>query len=163
LLEVPTAALRRRFGAEAVTVDEEEARSARVVDGDLTLEVGFSGVFRMFGALIDTQWVGVRGELAEERVRLAYRFDKETFVVKHGADTGLAARLGGGATTTLAARSELKSIEVEDDGTGRRVVITPLPGTITAVYFPPMPPYSVPLKANEADDHIALALHLLQT
>jgi hypothetical protein len=42
------------------------------------------------------------------------------------------------------------------------VEIVALAGTITAVYFPPMPPYTVPLKATEADDHISLLLHILR-
>ena len=47
------------------------------------------------------------------------------------------------------------------DGPGGRLVeITPLPGTITAVYFPPMPPYSVPIRPDEADDQLRLLLHL---
>jgi hypothetical protein len=44
---------------------------------------------------------------------------------------------------------------------GRRVELTPLAGTITAVYFPPMPPYTVLLREGETSDHLDLVLHLL--
>ena len=66
-------------------------------------------------------------------------------------------------TRRLAARSELKRLTVRDDAEGRLVELVPLAGTITAVYFPPMPPYTVPLKDEEADDHISLVLHLLES
>jgi hypothetical protein len=163
LLEVPVAAMRKRFGHNQVVVDDADARFARTTHRDATIEVGFAGVFRMFGALIDTQWVGVIGSVDDKDDRLLYRFDKRAFVVKRGADAGLAGRLGDSETVKLAGRSELKSIEIIDGPNGRRVVITPIPGTITAVYFPPMPPYSVPIKPHEADDHIELVLHLLRS
>jgi hypothetical protein len=115
----------------------------------------------MFGALIDLQWVAVRGSVAPEDEHLEYRFDKKTFAVKKGSDTALAHRLADTRTVELAGRSELKSLSVAHGATGRRVIITPLPGTITAVYFPPLPPYSVPLKPHEARDHIELAIHLI--
>jgi hypothetical protein len=156
ILEVPVAALVRRFGATRVEVDEEESRSARVTLDGAAIEVGFSGVFRMFGALIDTQWIGVSGVPRSPTHLLEYRFDKRTFVTKKGPDGDLASRLSDQQTKALAGRSELKSISVEDGPEGRRVVITPLAGTITAVYVPP-----VPIKPQEADDHIALLLHLL--
>lgn len=162
LLEVPTEALVRRFGAANVVVDEDEARSARVILDDAVIEMGFSGLFRMFGALIDTQWVGVSGNPADPETVLEFRFDRMSFATKQGSGTALADRLGDATTRQLAERAELKSIRVEDGPEGRRVVITPLAGTITAVYLPPMPPYSVPIKPEEADDHIALVLHLLR-
>ena len=62
MLEIPVEALRERYG-NAVEVDEEFFRNARVDLGDHRLEVGFAGKYRMFGALIDTQWVAERGIL----------------------------------------------------------------------------------------------------
>ena len=50
---------------------------------------------------------------------------------------------------------------MRDDPGGRLVELIPLAGTITAMYFPPLPPYTVPLKDAEADDHVSLVLHLL--
>jgi hypothetical protein len=161
LLEVPSEALGRRFGTSNVMVDEEEGRSARVTLDDAVVEMGFSGLFRMFGALIDTQWVGVTGTPSKPETVLEYRFDKMYFATKEGSGTALADELNDAKTKRLAKRSELKSIRVENGPGWRRAVITPLAGTITAVYLPPMPPYSVPIKPEEADDHIELVLHLL--
>jgi hypothetical protein len=160
LLQEPVAALQRRFGEGAVEVDEL-SQYARVTTPEMTLEMGFAGTYRMFGATIDTQWVGMRGAVTHEADRLEYRFDKKRFVVKKGSDQALATRLADDRTQRLADRSELKKIVVASCPEGRRVVVTPLPGTITAVYFPPMPPYTVPLKPQEATDHIDLVLHLL--
>ena len=161
LLQVPVAELRRRYGDD-VDLDDEFFNNARVELDDATIEVGFAGTYKMFGALIDTQWVGTTGDIGEEREELNYRFDKERFVVKRGGDDALAVRMSDKTTRKLAGRSELKSIVVHDDGQARRVTITPLPGTITAMYFPPLPPYTVPMKSSEATDHLDLLLHLLE-
>lgn len=162
LMEVPVEALTRRFGASMVDVDDD-FRHARVELSDLSVEVAFAGNYRMFGALIDTQWVGITGSPDPATDQLEYRFDKKAFVVKAGGNQMLAAHLGDERAQKLAARSELKSLKVASSASGRRVVVTPLPGTITAVYFPPLPPYSVPIKPHEANDHIELVLHLLRS
>jgi hypothetical protein len=162
LLEVPFEALQRRFGPGSVELDDTEYRFARVqARSDLTVEVGFAGVFRMFGALIDTQWVARRGgPPGEDAVELEYRFDKEAFRRGRSEDDPLARRLGTKRTRKLAGRAELKKIKVLDGHGGRLVEIIPLPGTITAVYFPPMPPYTVPIRPGEADDQLELLLYL---
>ncbi|MGF1666707.1 MAG: hypothetical protein ACFCVC_10600 [Acidimicrobiia bacterium] len=160
LMEIPVAALRERFGDGQVEVDEHH-QYARVESSSFTLELGFAGTYRMFGALIDMQWVALRGVSGSATDELEYRFDRKAFVAKKGADEAFGARLADRRTVELAGRSELKALKVANGPVGRKVTITPLPGTITAVYFPPLPPYSVPLKPQEARDHIALALHLL--
>ncbi len=163
MLEVPFEALQRRFGRNNVELDDIEFRYARVrARPDLIVEVGFSGVFRMFGALIDTQWVARRGgPPGEGAVEVEYRFDKSAFFRGRSGDDPLARRLSDERTRRLADHAELKKVRVLDGPGGRLVEITPLPGTITAVYFPPMPPYSVPIRPEEADDHLELLLHLV--
>ncbi len=163
LLEVPTAALRRRYG-DAVEVDDADHHFARVKPtSGPEVEVGFAGKYRMFGALIDTQWVTRRGTIGEtHRQEFDYRFDLEKFVVKKGDNQALAARLGDDLTKKLAKQAELKRIRVLEFEQGRQVEITPLPGTITAVYLPPLPPYTVPMKPAEADAQLTLLLHLVE-
>ncbi|MDH4116414.1 MAG: hypothetical protein OEW30_03350 [Acidimicrobiia bacterium] len=160
LMEVPVAVLEARFG-DALSADRETHQSARVSLDAATLEIGFAGKHRMFGSLIDTQWVGVTGTLAEPIDQLDYRFDKRRFFVKKGSDGDLAARLSDSRTQGLAQAAELKALTVEEHPDGRRVTMIPLPGTITAVYFPPLPPYTVPMKAHEVEAQIDLVLHLL--
>jgi len=161
LMVVPIQALQKRFG-DRVEVDDETHLWARAVFPEMTVEVAFAGKYRMFGALIDTQWVASTGTIGEDRSILEYRFDKRRFVVKSGEDDSLAKKLSTKKTDTVAQRCELKVLRVLDDGQQRRVEIIPLPGTITAVYFPPMPPFSVPIKASEALDHIDLATYLVR-
>ena len=161
LLIVPRQALDRRFGSARVQSDDDNRWLRVHLEGDSVLEVGFAGTFRMFGALIDTQWTGRVGRVPDEGARYDYRFDKKTFRAHSGGDSSTASRFSNETTRRLAGRSELKRLTVRDDAGGRFVELVPLAGTITAVYFPPMPPYTVPLKDEEADDHISLVLHLL--
>lgn len=160
LLVVPRLALERRFTPANVQSDNDNRWLRVQIDSDTLLEVGFAGTFRMFGALIDTQWTGRVGQVSNDAPRYDYRFDKQLFRPHSGGDTATASRLSDATTRRLAGRSELKRLTVRLGATGRLVELVPLAGTITAVYFPPMPPYTVPLKDSEADDHISLVLHL---
>ena len=175
VLEVPIAELRRRYDPAGLTVevDEVDHRWARVeLDDGTQVEAGFKGTFRLFGALIDTQWVARRGELGGDPVRYDYRFDKQAFVSARRGRATTAATNGVGAASPetladekvveLAGRSELKSMVVLDGPDGRQVELIPLAGTITAMYFPPLPPYTVALKANEVRDHVTLLERLLR-
>lgn len=177
VLEVSIAELERRYGPVGlpVHVDHIDHRYARVELEDGTkVEVGFKGNFRLFGALIDTQWVARRGEVDDALVRYDYRFDKKTFVPARrdrnkrvgvsAAETVERGRaLADDTVIELAGRSELKSMAVLDGPNGRQIELVPLAGTITAVYFPPLPPYTVALKAGEVRDHLSLLEHLIRS
>lgn len=162
LLIVPRAALERRYGSGRVVADDDD-RWLRVEPAPGTVvEVGFAGKFRMFGALIDTQWTGRRGEVGPDAARFEYRFDRREFLAPRGGDPAAAQALSDETTRRLAGRSEIKRLTVRVHGEARQVEIVPLAGTITAVYFPPMPPYTVLMRDREADDHLQLLHHLLQ-
>ena len=161
LLVVPRRALDRRFTPARVQSDDDHRWLRVELEGDSVIEVGFAGTFRMFGALIDTQWTGRVGSVPDKAPRYDYRFDKKSFRAHSGGDSATAGRYSDETTRRLAGRSELKRLTLRDHANGRLVELVPLAGTITAVYFPPMPPYTVPIKAEEADDHISLVLHLL--
>ena len=163
LLLVPRRALERHFTAGRVTSDDDHRWLRVDLDSTSVLEVGFAGNFRMFGALIDTQWTARTGAVDPGASRYDYRFDKQAFRAHSGGNGATATRLSDGTTRRLAGGSELKRLTVRDgEGGGRMVEVVPLAGTITAVYFPPMPPYTVPLRESEADDHISLLLHILR-
>ena len=161
LLVIPREALDRRFGAARVESDDDNRWLRVQLEGDSILEVGFAGTFRMFGALIDTQWTGRVSRISDKASRYDYRFDKKSFRAHSGGDSSAASRFSDETTRRLAGRSELKRLTIREDAGGRLVEVVPLAGTITAMYFPPLPPYTVPLKGEEADDHISLVLHLL--
>lgn len=150
-----------RFGSARVDADDDNRWLRTHLDDGTVVEVGFAGSFRMFGALIDTQWTARRGSVAPEAARYEYRFDKKAFVARSGGDAGTASRLTDPTVSRLAARSEIKKLTVLIGDGGAQVELVSLAGTITAVYFPPMPPYTVVMKEDEAADHIALVLHLL--
>lgn len=159
---VPREALESRFSPARITGDDDHRWLRVTLEDDSVLEMGFAGNFRMFGALIDTQWTARVGSVSSGSPRYVYRFDKKEFVPHSGGTSTVASRLSDATTRMLAGRSELKRLTVSVDIGSRMVEVVPLAGTITAVYFPPMPPYTVPLKEDEADDHITLALHLLR-
>lgn len=161
ILVVPRAVLEHRFGPALVMADDEHRWLRVDLDDATAIEVGFAGTFRMFGALIDTRWVGRRGSVPGRAPTYTYRFDRRRFQASPGGDPAVAAQLGDATTVLLAGRSELKRLSVRVGEEGRRVELTPLAGTITAVYFPPMPPYTVLLREGETRDHLDLVLHLL--
>ena len=106
-------------------------------------------------------------------VRYDYRFDKKAFVPARrdrgrratavtAEATAQAAALADETVVELAGRSELKSMSVLVGPHGRQVELVPLAGTITAMYFPPLPPYTVALKTGEVQDHLTLLEHLVR-
>jgi hypothetical protein len=131
---------------------------------DTTVEVGFASSVRIFGALIDTLWSGKR-EGALPPAVLAYRFGRNgRFVAKTSSQRGrdLADALNDDPfLRPLLARSELKDVRLAQGPQGRSVQLQPLAGTITALYFPPLPPYTVLIRPDEADAQLALLTRLL--
>jgi hypothetical protein len=146
---------------------DPERRWARARRGDVELEVGFRTGFRIFGVFVDTVWTGRRRGAGEAAFELDYRFGWRRpggFVARSGGERAraLAERLNRDAEVRrLVGRAELGEITVRGRGGERRVQLRPMAGTITALYVPPLPPYTVPLRAGEAEAQLALALRLL--
>jgi hypothetical protein len=162
VLAEPVDAMRRAGLRPVVEPRSRHARS-RVGD-DTTIEVGFASSVRIFGALIDTLWTGKR-EGALPPAVLAYRFGRGgRFVAKTSSRPGreLADALNDDpALRPLFARAELKDVHLAQGPQGRSVQLQPLAGTITALYFPPLPPYTVLIRPDEADAQLALLTRLL--
>lgn len=164
LLEQPIEAM-RRAGLEPVA--DSDSRFARAALGGDMIEAGFANTFRVFGTLIDTLWTAKRGEIDRPDVRLQFRFgrgEKGRFVVRSGGERGrrLAESLNRDPDLRrLIKEGELKLVIVEESAAGRRVQVQPMAGTITAMYFPPLPPYTIALHSNEADAQLELATRLL--
>ncbi len=163
ILQEPITALQSR--SIDVQVDPE-FRSARInLDDDVVIEVGFKGQTRLFGVLIDTMWVGRRGSVAANPDILTYRFDKKRFSVRSGGaqSAALAAALSGDTRIrSLIEGSELKKLRVMEAVGGRQVELISLPGTITAVFIPPLPPYTVPIRLDEAKSQLGLVERILR-
>jgi hypothetical protein len=162
VLAEPVDAMRRAGLHPAVEPRSRYARSP--LGDDTTVEVGFASSVRIFGALIDTLWTGKR-EGALPPAVLAYRFGRGgRFVTKTGGRRGgdLADAFNDDpALRPLLARAELKNIHLAQGPRGRSVQLQPLAGTITALYFPPLPPYTVLIRPDEADAQLALLTRLL--
>jgi hypothetical protein len=163
ILGEPVAAM-HRAGLEPFV--DERHRYARSRSGPATMiEVGFAHSFRIFGALIDTLWIGKDETAQGPAAVLGYRFGRNgRFLARTRSEK---ARKWAEALNSdvrirqLIAQAELKEIRLEEGVRGRIVQLQPLPGTITALYFPPLPPYTVPIRPGEADAQLALLTRLL--
>jgi len=126
------------------------------------VEAGFRGKARVFGVLIDTVWTARRGRCERDRRELRYRFDKKRFRAGDPAGKGVAEALSADEEIRrLIAVAELRSLRVIVCSEGRIVEAIPLPGTITALYLPPMPPFTVTIRPVEADAQLALVRRVL--
>jgi hypothetical protein len=153
----------RRAGLRPVVEPRSRYARSRLGD-DSTVEVGFASSVRIFGALIDTLWTGKR-EGALPPLVLAYRFGRNGhFVLKTSSRrrSDLADALNDDPSIRpLLARAELKDVHLAQGPHGRSVQLQPMAGTITALYFPPLPPYTVPIRPDEADAQLTLLTRLL--
>jgi hypothetical protein len=159
LLAEPIAAL-RRAGLTPTLDDDFLAARSDLEDGGM-LEVGFRVDGRIFGVLIDTLWT-LRTSSKGPEERLVYRFGRHPrFVAARGRAGNLANRLNRDHhLRELIAQAELRNVLIDNTRSRRLVQLRPAPGTLTAVYFPPMPPLSVPMKPAEADAHIDILRRL---
>ena len=162
VLDEPVEAMRR---AGLQPVIDIHSRFARARTGDDTIvEAGFASSVRIFGALIDTLWTGKREGTRPSAV-IGFRFGRNgRFVPKSRIQRArdVAEALNAEPTLQeLVARAELKDVRFEDGPRGRLVQLQPLAGTITALYFPPLPPYTVPIRPGEADAQLELLTRLL--
>jgi hypothetical protein len=163
ILTEPVEAM-RRAGLEPVVDPQHRYARSRSGQG-ITIEVGFANSFRIFGALIDTLWTGKNEGIRRPRSVLGYRFGRNcrfTPKVRSQEAQDWAETLNADPTLRrLIARSELKDVHLEDGPRGRIVQVQPLAGTITALYLPPLPPYTVLVRPVEADAQLKLLTRLI--
>ncbi len=163
ILEEPRAALEKFNIDYEVTEGHRQVRAR--LDGGVRLAVGFSGRVRIFGALLDTLWVTLKGNPGAKPERISYNFKHGRFATRSQTShaRAVAERANGdGQVRKLIPRAELKHVRLLVGPGGQRVEIIPLPGTITAIFIPPMPPYTVPMRQDEADAQLRLLLRLTE-
>ena len=159
LLEVPVEALRRAGLDPSVDPDAHWARAT--LDTQTDVEVGFVGRARVFGVLIDTRWTARRRVTGAVSHELRWRFGA------HGGfrstpGTPLVGRLNSDPVLRrLVDAGELRRFDITTKADAITVSLGPLPGTLTALYLPPLPPTTVALRPAEADAHIALLARTL--
>lgn len=154
----------RRAGLHPVTDPRSRHARSRIGD-DIAVEVGFASSFRIFGALIDTLWTGKREGVRLPPAVIGYRFGRSgRFVAKTRSErAGVVAEAlnADPDLRPLLERAELKDLHLAQGPQGRSVQLQPLAGTITALYFPPLPPYTVLIRPDEADAQLVLLTCLL--
>lgn len=161
ILEEPRAALEKFNIDYQVTEGHRQVRAR--LDDDVRLAVGFTGRVRIFGALLDTIWVTSKGDPGDKPALASYHFTKKRFTTRSDKDHVLAAAERASRDSRvqkLIPKGELKHVRLLVGPRGQKVEIIPLPGTITAIFLPPMPPYSVPIRQDEADAQLQLLLRL---
>ena len=163
ILEEPRAAL-EKFGIDYEVAEGHRQVRARLHDG-IRMAVGFTGRVRIFGALLDTLWVTVQGDPGPKPERVTYHFKHNRFTTR--SQEGFAQTAADRANhdrrvRKLIPEGELKHVRLLLGPNGQRVEIVPLPGTITAIFIPPMPPYTVPIRPDEADAQLQLLLRLTE-
>jgi hypothetical protein len=163
LLDDPVDAMRRAGLHPVVDPGYRHARSRS--EDRITIEVGFASSFRVFGALIDTLWTGKHEGIRGPKIVIRYRFGRKGRFIPESRNAGARERAEALSSDTvlrqLLARAELKDIHMEEGPGGRMVQLQPLAGTITALYFPPLPPYTVAIRPAEADAQLELLSRLL--
>ena len=164
ILEEPRAAL-EKFNIDYQVTEGHRQVRARLGD-DVQLAVGFTGRIRIFGALLDTTWVAAKGDLGATKPDMAsYHFTKKRFTTRSNKDYVIAAADRASRDSQvqrLIPEGELKHVRLLVGPRGQKVEIIPLPGTITAIFLPPVPPYSVPIRQEEADAQLQLLLRLTE-
>lgn len=163
VLDEPVDAMRRVGLHPVVDPGYRHARSRS--EHGITIEVGFASSFRVFGTLIDTLWTAKHEGIRGSRIVVGYRFGRNgRFIPKtRSAEARERAETlnSDPVLRQLLARAELKDVHLEEGPRGRIVQLQPMAGTITALYFPPLPPYTVPIRPAEADAQLELLTRLL--
>ena len=163
ILEEPRAAL-EKFGIHYEVAEGHRQLRVRLDDGT-RMAVGFTGRVRIFGALLDTLWVTVQGDPGPKPERISYHFKHNRFTTRSREEfaQAIAGRVNRDSRVRkLIPEGELKHVRLLVGPTGQRVEIIPMPGTITAIFIPPMPPYTVPIRQDEADAQLQLLLRLTE-
>ena len=163
ILEEPRAALEKFNIIYQVTQGHRQVKA--LLDDDVQLAVGFTGRVRIFGALLDTIWVTLKGEPGDKPERISYNFKHNRFTTR--SSKPYVQEVAERATRDSQVRKlipngELKQVQLLVGPGGQRAEIIPMPGTITAIFLPPMPPYSVPMRQEEADAQLQLLLRLTE-
>lgn len=163
ILEEPLAALRAT--GRPIEVSDRSLGARAAWDDGTVVEVAFVSNRRLFGLMIDTMWVARRGEVKPGLPVVSYRFKDRTFFAAKDAPghaVGVAETFAADRKVAdLIAKSEVKTLRVLVGESGRQVELVPQPGTITAVFLPPLPPYTVPMRPQEAAAHLLLVRRLL--
>jgi hypothetical protein len=141
-------------------IDPDARRLTARIRG-VDLEVAFRTRRQLFGAHLHAVYtVRMRGG-GPARGAVGYRWglvQRRGFVARRASDprlSTLADRLNEDRTLhTVMRECQVRAVGIAKDATGWVVHLEPVPGVITVMYVPPLPPFAVRMKPAEVDGHV---------
>jgi hypothetical protein len=155
----------RSSGARRRRCEDARRLTARVRGMDL--EVAFRTRRQLFGAHLHTVYsVTVRGGGSAQGA-VGYRWGlvhRRGFVARRGSDvelSRLADRLNEDLPLrTLMRDAGVRAVGIAKDSAGWVVRLEPVPGVVTVMYVPPLPPFAVRMQPDEVDGHVEVLRRL---
>lgn len=134
----------------------------------LDLEVAFRTRRQLFGAHLHAVYsTEVRGG-GQSQGAVGYRWGlvhRRGFVARRGSDpqlSHLADRLNDDEVLRETLRSSsVRAVGIAKDSNGWTVRLEPVPGVVTVMYVPPLPPFAVRLQPAEVDGHVDVLRRLV--
>lgn len=155
----------RSSGARPRLDDDARRLTARVRGMDL--EVAFRLRRQLFGAHQHAVYTVTRSGRGPSEGAVGYRWGlarRRGFVARRGSDpalTALADRLNQDEELrTLLRDAAVRAVGIARTSAGWVVRLEPVPGVITVMYVPPVPPFAVRLQPHEVEGHVEV-LHRL--
>lgn len=149
-------------------IDADARRLTARVRG-MDLEVAFRTRRQLFGAHLHAVYTVSRGGAGTAAGAVGYRWglvQRRGFVARRGSDpelVGLADRLNADEPLRALLRDAgVRAVGIAKSSSGWVVRLEPVPGVITVMYVPPLPPFAVRLQPDEVDGHVEV-LHRLTT
>lgn len=149
-------------------LDADARRLTARVRG-MEVEVAFRTRRQLFGAHLHAVYTVARGGTGTAAGAVGYRWglvQRRGFVARRGSDpelVGLADRLNADEPLrTLLRDAGVRAVGIAKSSSGWVVRLEPVPGVITVMYVPPLPPFAVRLQPDEVDGHVEV-LHRLTT
>lgn len=146
---------------------DADARRLTARARGMDLEVAFRTRRQLFGAHQHAVYTVTRGGGGPAEGAVGYRWgvvQRRGFVVRRGSDPALAVladRLNEDeALRTLLRDAAVRAVGIAKTSAGWVVRLEPVPGVVTVMYVPPVPPFAVRLQPHEVDGHVEV-LHRL--
>lgn len=147
-------------------IDSDARRLTARVRG-MDIEVGFRTRRQLFGAHLHAVYTVVLRGGGPAQGAVGYRWglvQRRGFVARRGSDSelsSLAGRLNTDQTLHAAMQeARVRAVGIAKDTTGWVVRLEPVPGVITVMYVPPLPPFAVRLQPEEVHGHVEVLRRL---
>lgn len=147
-------------------IDSDARRLTARVRG-MDLEVAFRTRRQLFGAHLHAVYTVAVPEGGSAQGAVGYRWglvQRRGFVARRGSDaelSTLADRLNEDlALRTLMRDAGVRAVGIARDSAGWVVRLEPVPGVVTVMYVPPLPPFAVRMQPDEVIGHVEVLRRL---